>query len=272
MRFRRMIIKAAIVLGVLAALSITLALWYGSPPQGKGSSGMDILLTRPAFAQDMEASFLDEEAGIAAYTNMGGTLDLEKVRSAFKTIEKETDTYIVGSISIPDYEDYRKEDAHTFVHKDGWIVVYYLKAEPVTKIMNWQKWSSDKLEIGLIKVLGALAVAAPPYVKYYHYKYPDATKIMIVAKGETNGSFRLMIPGSFTVYERSWSNCRNSDYYGDGSLFSVDGESVSDKERQDGEYGVHGFLAAAQLTLDVYHTIEPKNGYYVGIALVSREY
>jgi hypothetical protein len=70
-------------------------------------------------------NFLDAEAGISAYTNVGEEIDLEKAKSAFRTVEYETDEYTIGSVPLPDYPEY--EDVHAYVHKDGWVVTYYLK-------------------------------------------------------------------------------------------------------------------------------------------------
>ncbi len=108
---------------------------------------MGISLIRPAFAQEAEASFLEKEAGISAYTNLNQKIDLVKVKTAFRTVEKETSTYIVGSVPVPGYdEDSWKEwpDVHCFVHKDGWIVAYYLADVPTSKIMYWMGWEDHQ--------------------------------------------------------------------------------------------------------------------------------
>ena len=276
MRFKSRFFKISLALSILIVLVVVSMLWQKRTPEGSKSPGMGIFLARPAFAQESDASFLDREAGIAAYTNMGATLDLSKVKAVFRTVERETDTYIIGSVPIPGYEDYHKEDAHSFVHRDGWVVAYYLEGEPTTKMMDWQKWSSTKLEMGLNAICGSMG-SVPPYVRYYHFKYPDATKIMVVVKAAAE-SFRIMIPGSFTVSERSWLHIWDTGPSGYSDYVSIDGVPIT-KDRQEtesGAYGVYGFIPPVQLTQDTYHTISLTT--YRGakvtlfIALVYREY
>lgn len=52
-------------------------------------------------------TILEEEAGAATYMDAGQTLDLSKARNAYNTIEKETDTYIIDSMSLPTLKDAR---------------------------------------------------------------------------------------------------------------------------------------------------------------------
>jgi hypothetical protein len=95
---------------------------------------------------------LDAEAGISAYTNVGEEIDLKKAKAAFRTVEYETDEYIIGSVPLPDYPD------HAYVHKDGWVVTYYLKDKPVGKIIDWKDYSTDEKIIGT-KLEDGLSVA-----------------------------------------------------------------------------------------------------------------
>lgn len=63
--------------------------------------------TQSAFAQETPEDVqeigdrLDNEAGIAAYYQAPGTIDLSLVRGQFRTIETETSDYIIGSIAVP---------------------------------------------------------------------------------------------------------------------------------------------------------------------------
>ena len=52
----------------------------------KGAAGMGIFLAKPAFAQEAGMSFLEQEAGIAAYTNLGQKINLTKAKTAFRTV------------------------------------------------------------------------------------------------------------------------------------------------------------------------------------------
>jgi len=194
----------------------------------------EIPLLRPA----QSSTFLDEEAGMSIYMDAGQTLDLELAKSGFKSVEKETSNYVVGSISLPNRPE--NDDVHCFVHKDGWIVVYYFKSEPLCKIIDWDSYIGEtltktKLQIGLEEICITLLIT-PTVVKFYHFQYPNADKVMLIFEtqiGLGTDSFNLKIPSELTLYERSWSHRA--------------GPETLTK---------NGFLTFAQLTSGVFHTIE----------------
>lgn len=200
------------------------------------------LLVGPAFAQSMTASstFLEQEAGMSTYANVGASMDLLKAKTVFKSIEKETSDYIVGSVSLPALPE--TDDVHCFVHKDGWIVIYYLKTEPVSKIIDWNYYSGgqltkNKLQVGLEKMALALG-ATVTNASYYNFQYPYGDKWMIMIETQESvgtDSFNLKIPSPFTIYERSW-------------LHNV----------------ATGTLTGAQLSLDVFHNVTAEAWYYGG--------
>jgi len=159
-------------------------------------------LAKPVFAQASGMSFLEEEAGISAYVNVGHPINLNKAKTAYRTIERETSDYIIGSVALPDYP--ASEDVHCYVNRDGWIVVYYTKDEPTSKIMDWKNYRgkiSTKLELGLTMMENSLGVAVTN-AKYYHFGYPEANRLMIIADSDT---FKIKIPDTLAVYERSYS-------------------------------------------------------------------
>ncbi len=205
MKHKSGIVKYSLVLVFLMGLALLSALWPENAVERKSDSGMGIFLTAPAFAQEAEMSFLEREAGISAYTRLDQAVSLAKARTAFRTVEKETDTYIVGSVPVPGYESEVVEDVHCFTHKDGWVAVYYLMDEPTSKIMYWKNWDgrtiSTKLEEVLTSASSALG-ASPTDVKYYHFKYPSANRLMVIADKD---SFRITIPGELVIHERSYS-------------------------------------------------------------------
>jgi len=255
--------KVLLAISVLGILAIASGIWYSNIDNGKGSSGWGgISLVRPAFAQDEATSFLEKEAGMAAYTNLGQKIDLAKAKKAFRTIEKDTDTYVVGSVPVPGYESAMSEDVHCFIHKDGWIVSYYLRDEITSKIMYWGNWDgktiNTKTEAGLIFASSVLGLT-PTNVKYYHFKYPEANKLMIIAK---KGAFKLTIPSGLVIHERSYSTSTlsASDYGRDtrGSL-NVDGQNLG--------YGI-GLITFSQFKPDVAHSINFSEGYSGVIMLI----
>ncbi len=204
-------------------------------------------------------NFLDAEAGISAYTNVGEEIDLEKAKVAFRTIEYETDEYIIGSVPLPDYPEY--EDVHAYVHKDGWIVTYYLKDKPVGKIIDWKDYSTDekiigtKLEDGLSVACNAAGVPIRN-IKYYDFRYPNADKLMIVADAQwTEGTdtFKIKLPSDFVFYDRSYSHYT---YDSGGSTMKIDGNEVSSLGRcEDSSRWKSGQLSPTQLSLDDFHTV-----------------
>jgi len=209
----------------------------------------EISLLRPS----QSSTFLDEEAGISIYMDAGQVLDLDLAKSGFKSIEKETSNYVVGSISLPDRPE--SDDVHCFVHKDGWIVVYYLKSEPLCKIIDWDSYIGEtltktKLQIGLEEICIMLFIT-PTIVKYYHFQYPIADKVMLIFEtqiGLGTDSFNLKIPSELTLYERSWSHRA--------------GPETLTK---------NGFLTFAQLSSGIFHTIEAyayASGFYRNSALM----
>ena len=221
-------------------------------------------------------SYLEDEAGISAYTNVGEEINLANARTAFRTIEHETEEYIIGSVPLPDYAE--TEDVHAYVHKDGWVVAYYLEAEPVAKIVDWEDYSTTeiitgtKLEDGVSIVCNAAGVPIID-LKYYDFRYPNADKLMIVADASwTTGedTFNIKLPSDFVFYERSFSH-----YFGGGSYdFSrmyIDEDEISYIASAGGTK--YGLLSPTQLSLDTFHTIEIRGDAdaFDAILLVYRE-
>ena len=296
----RIVWKGLAVLTALAMVASSAAVLYsGSGAEGVGKKGDKgggrkgvISLVAPSFLSVASASarggggegssaapragatFLEEEAGISAYLNVGETIDLEKAKTAFRTIEYETDEYIIGSVPLPDYAE--TEDVHAYVHKDGWVVAYYLKEEPAAKILDWEDYGTDekikstKLEDGLSVVCNAAGVPMRD-LKYYDFRYPNAGKMMIVADALwTRGTdtFKLKLPSDFVFYERSYSLCSRRE---PGSMY-IDEKRISYVSGGKTNYGL---LSPAQLSLDEFHTIKISCSYYGeifgAIVLIYRE-
>jgi len=231
------------MLAVLIIIVGSLGLYSYANRGTTTQSGETYLFIKPAFAQSMSTAptFLDEEAGISSYVNIGRSIDLAAARSAnWSGIEAETADYIIGSIRLPDLM--ADDNVHCFVHKDGWIVTYYLNGEPVSKIVDWNLWSKDsstltknKLRVGL-EQFPALGPINFTNAKYYHFKYPNATKCMLIFRtvvGSGEHSFNVTIPDDIEVHERSWSHYSQRLWNsGEGpawahSYFKVDGNTIN---------------------------------------------
>jgi len=170
-------------------------------------SDNDLLFLAPPIT----SSFLDEEAGITIYLDAGQSLDLGVAKNEFKTIEEETADYVIGSLGLPNLPE--TEDVHCLVHNDGWIVCFYLKQEPTSKIVDWNFYSGGILsKTKLYEGLEIIANAYPSVLitnpSYYHYNYQNANKLMIIideSPTSDSDSFNLFLPTEFTFYEKSWN-------------------------------------------------------------------
>ncbi|GAF77313.1 unnamed protein product [marine sediment metagenome] len=232
------------------------------------------------------SSFLDDEAGMSAYFDASTTIDLDDVRDVFRTIEVETSHYIIGSIPVSDYPE--TEDVHVYVHKGGWILAYYLAGDPVGKIFDWRVYHdtgrtniTTKLENTLAVVAGEAGVSFPG-ATYYHFRYPNATHLMLIVewvRPEGNDSFQIKLPGSFAYYERSWSLANNYDSNSwCKAWYKVNGVQIRYHSGSRSSWWIsQGTLTPVQLPPDQYHWIEvysdgqPSVCYtYGGLSLVYR--
>ncbi len=204
-------------------------------------------LAKPAFAQTSAGSFLQEEAGIAAYVNTGTTLDPARAKSIFKTVEVETSEYIIGSVSVqPDDRDFTgsyTHDVHAFVHKDGWIVSYYLRSEPVSKMIGHKYHASGTLNTnylaeGLTRIGSTLGMAITSS-KYYHFQYPGANRITKIV----GSNYKVKIPTDFQVFETSFAGYNTVD---------VDGKKIWNTTNK----GSYGIIGLDKLNPGTLHNIE----------------
>jgi hypothetical protein len=213
---------------------------------------------------------MEDEAGISCYYQASSSITLDDVRDAYRTIEVEKSDYMIGSIAVSDYPE--SEDVHVYVHTDGWVVAYYLAADPVGKIFDWHAYDGTsiptKLENTIAVVAGEAGVAYTSCT-YYDFRYPNATRMMLIAEVSSGtDSFEVILPGSFGFYERSWSHGNGTGY----SDFFLNGEKLADLGT---DYATtQGTLTAAQLLPDTTHTFTVEARYddtYGGLALVYRE-
>jgi len=216
----------------------------------------NITLQKPAVET---TNFLEAEAGISAYTNVQQAVDLKKAKNAFRTIEHQTEDYIVGSVPLLDYGE--EEDIHAYVHKTGWILAYYLCDEPAAKIVDWKNYGQDgkiygtKLETGLSVLCSACQVAARE-VKYYDFRCPEANKLLIVADAAYNvaeDSFTIKIPNEFLIFERSYLHC-NFTSARTKSALSLDSTVISVSSL--GMSSNYGILSPVQLSVDDFHIVK----------------
>ncbi len=133
---------------------VTVAIFGYVLREGSGSTVL-FALEPPAFTTSTNsyvppeiATRLDEEAGISAYYNTPGSIDLNSIRGQFRTIELDTTDYLLGSIPVRAMNE--RYDVHVYVHKDGWILGYYMNDEPVAKIVDAGQKTIDTTRLTVV--------------------------------------------------------------------------------------------------------------------------
>lgn len=211
-----------------------------------------------AAADNETIETIQSEAGISAYFQSTNPVTISSVRSVFRTIEIETNEYILGSVDLASYpEDYAP---HVYVHSDGWFLAYYSNTDPVAKIIDLNAYTassdtviSTKLENVLAIVAGAAGVGIPG-ITHYDFRYPNATTMMIILErdqGIGNDYFTINIPSSFGVAERSWG------LYTGGSNLNGSLTLNTTILHSGNSYSPHhyGSISAAQMPPSTTHTI-----------------
>jgi len=153
--------------------------------------------------------FPADEAGIAAYVRANSSIDLNDAKSAFTSIERETTDYIIGT--VPMWGHTEQQQPHVYVSNDGWIVAYYPKDRSSGWIMPWGEYtggpiSSTTLSKAIVKV-GDVVGGTAQNIKYYDFRHPNASKMMIIIESTTGTEFfKVKIPTAFTTYAVDWSH------------------------------------------------------------------
>jgi hypothetical protein len=229
-------------------------------------------------------SFLENEAGISAYGQVSST-NLDLAENAFKNVEKKTAEYIIGSVALTDYGE--THDVHVYVYISGWIIAYYRNTEKASKIIDWvdyhgvQEITSTKLS-DAIDIVTLEMLVLPPDIEYFDFRYPDATKMMIVTDEElvdrATETFRIMVPGDHPTYSRTWSHAIYDWEFGstDGNI-KIDGVVLHSASSSGGWQIWEGDITPTQLFPNVFHEISLYQDYnnagasYVGIMLIYAE-
>ena len=176
--------------------------------------------------------FPADEAGISAYVKAKDNISLDQAKLAFASIERETADYIIGTVAMWGHSE--QEYPHVYVSKDGWIVAYYPKDRSSGWIMPWGDYAGGPiLSTTLSKAVGTVATAVGGTtndLKYYDFRYPDATKMMIIVEFGNGQFFKMTIPTTYSTYAVDWSlyktscyACGNGYAYLDDALFGSTG-------------------------------------------------
>ncbi len=198
----------------LAVVAVTLG-WLVLQAPARLQASTPLILQPPALPQRAgatqeaaAAATIAEEAGIAAYLNAGAPINLDSVADQYATIEARTDSYIIGSVAVPQYNE--RHQVHVYVHKDGWIMAYYLKTDPVAKLVDIKAYGGTTISTKFETILSLFAgEAGVTYVQptFWDFQAPNANHMMIVAENYTGGdTFTVKLPGTYTFYDRSWAS------------------------------------------------------------------
>lgn len=238
------------------------------PDPSDANAGRTLALQAPVFlaianAEEAPTAFPVDEAGIAAYFNANQPITLANVRDVFRTIEVETPDYIIGSVAVPGYPE--SEDVHVYIHRTGWLMAYYLAADPVAKIFDWRVYNGSAIGTKIEKILTIVASEAGvpfPGATFYDFRYPNANRLMLIGETYQDGNdFTVWLPGSFVFYERSWGLLN----FGYDSYWRLNGTTVGNAC---GNCTNQGFLTSAQLLPGTTYTVQVDD--HGGLALVYR--
>jgi len=232
-------------------------------------------------------AFPADKAGIAAYVKVSEQIDVNRLSPIFREVREVGDNYIIGIIPIDDIGGII--DVYLYADRDGWFVTYLPKTEPAATIMQWLSISdihnpvitnlNRTILTDALDQAENLLLLVFPDVKYYHFKYANATKITLFLKTVSQGSdvVQFKIPQNYTLFESSFyhygSNMGDSKIKLDGFLISDLPETATSNSSNYGykSYRNIDFYQASYITLNVLHTIEVthSSGYYNSSGLAS---
>jgi hypothetical protein len=177
--------------------------------------------------------FPADEAGISAYVNAMDSVNLNDAKGAFASIERETSDYIIGTVALSLHTE--EEYPHVYVSTDGWVVAYYPNDRPSSWMLPWADYAGGEISsTTLSKAVGIVATAVggtADGLKYYDFRYPDASKMMIILESTTGTNFfKVTVPTTFSTYAVDWSHYASTDssyYHGSSNVYLDGGSSFS---------------------------------------------
>jgi hypothetical protein len=265
-RFHQFLVVVVVVFVVLAVSFVAL-----ENPDKSSLPDYVLELKPPLFVGQAYAGttplgeYLDSEAGISAYYDSGFPINLNNAANAFRTIETQTEDYIIGSVAVPYHVEHF--DPHVYVHVSGWIMAYYFRADPISKIIDVR---GKTINSTLLKtVVGKVATAAGvPFmdVAYYDFRYPSATNMIFVAEDSSVGdnTFTIKVPGTYGYYERGWAVHRTTSLAGFFKLNGVSNPNI----RYSADNHRYGIITASQLLPDMVHSVEISASYSYGVMII----
>jgi hypothetical protein len=290
---------ASCIAVLLFALSLLATFGQARPPEAQTGQGM--ALQPPAFLKSAQAaspSQVDfgsilEEAGVTAYTKLDKEIDLVNAAARFKTIQQETDQFIVGIVTAPGYERSTEleenAEVNVFLQRDGWIVAYLSRWQLASAQFDWINYDKDRLTGTLIENVVRMFAedegVSDYTVSYYDFRNPEATHLILAADRVDVTTwadwFQITIPRELMVYESSWAHAK-FDRSANESFCKLDNEELVRLNAPDEKWAyTNGELSPAKLSLGTTHRLElsvdgnwwnsESTRIYCGIAVVYGE-
>jgi hypothetical protein len=234
-------------------------------------SGQAVVLAAPSNSN--LNNFLEGTAGISAWFQFSESINLQSnlLRNKFRYLESESTTYLLGPVAVDGYSDVW-DDVKVFVHSSGYVVAYYPRSEPTSKIFDNPTLQPTRLETVLAKIASSIGVVNYQ-VNWYHWLYPQANRMLLVGRfrgNEGDSPFTINLPGSFKYFERSWIKIANPSF-SNGTL-TMDGTTLASGS------GIQvGRIAASSMVTDAAHAFNLHNAYtfngavLAGVAIVYRQ-
>lgn len=275
----KVIAVVALIATVVVVLSPIIRRDADTQPVAVSQGPLVISLAPPAFAQTAGLKFPMNEVGISAYVNMGTAIDLAKAQALLSVPEDVTDTYVIGTVPLTG----NTEDMwpHVYISKDGWLMAYYPASEPSSKLFQWYGYQGGTVNTTTLRdVLISLATnlhldlsKTEAGTSYFHFQYPDATKL-IIAVDTVSGSdeFRYTVPSGVALYDAAWTHHAEGvvlSYGKGGTWSSIDGKALY--SAGDGTYSVCYGMSLEYRSPNVAHNVaisQTGAGGWMGFAIV----
>lgn len=241
-RSRIRLASAGLIVAVIAGVLAFVANNRTSDQPDGPASGLSGFIgsARPVLAEG--SSFLDDEAGITGWARVSWDASSDatwnRIKGELATIEKEANDWAIGSYTLLDYPP--DWDPHVWVHRDGWVVVYWPRDENPARLVDIKAGpNAPTLAATVISTFAAAGGAPTPAVSYYHFQQPGANRFVVAWKQLGSGgiTFSITVPADVAMLTGGWAvlpcggNIKYPDRFRKGSTLLYEGYPGSDPTR-----------------------------------------
>jgi hypothetical protein len=208
--------RLLLIVAALLIVNISISAWTKSTSDttsGTAPTDGALALVRPWFIDEALASDdrsnrlianIANEAGLSAYIKTPTAINLSLANTAFTSVTTTDPNYLMGVIVPTGYSAYW--GAQVVVHKTGWIMAWYHKdwlASTIVNVNDTTFANKTKLSLAIDAVITTLKIKTIDPT-YYHFKYPEANRMLIARKSMISGYvMRVGYPSTFTYYDTS---------------------------------------------------------------------